>query len=44
MRCIYEFDPVNNVLVSDEESESLIIANTHTTNRRRDRDLRDSLL
>ena len=32
VQCIYEFDPVNNVLVSEEEAGSLIIANTHTTN------------
>ncbi len=32
VQCIYEFDPVNNVLVSEAEAGSGVIENRHTPN------------
>ena len=32
VQCIYEFDPANNVLVSEEEAGSGVIENSHTPN------------
>ena len=40
VQCIYEFDPTNNVLFSEEQAGSGVIETSHTPNAGRDRDLR----
>jgi ferredoxin len=44
VQCIYEFDPVKNVLFSEEEAGSGVIENTHTPNAEAIAIFGDSLL